>query len=57
MKTLLEITLCIRLGYLRQCHKTANDYFLKRKLERKIYNIESVLIDIDVLTENQRTKQ
>ena len=56
MKTLLEITLCIRLGYLRQCHKTYNDYFLRRKLEKKIYNIESVLIDIDCLTENQRSK-
>ena len=55
MKNLVE-SLSIRLGYLRQSHKSNNDWFTKRNIQKQIENIESVLIDINVLTENQRSK-
>ena len=55
MKKLVE-SLSIRLGYLRESYKSNNDWFTKRNIQKQIENIESVLIDINALTENQRSK-
>lgn len=55
MKTLAE-SLLFRLGYLRESYRNTNDWFTKRFIEQQIENIESVLIDVNVLTENQRSK-
>lgn len=55
MKTLAE-SLLFRLGYLRESYRNANEWYTKRIIEQQIENIESVLIDIGILTENQRSK-
>ena len=55
MKTFAE-SLLFRLGYLRESYRNAKEWHTKLKIQEKIENIESVLIDINVLTENQRSK-
>ena len=55
MKTLAE-SLLFRLGYLRESYRDTKEWYAKLKIQRQIENIESVLIDINVLTENQRSK-
>lgn len=55
MKNLQE-SLLFRLGYLRESYRDTKEWYAKLKIQKQIENIESVLIDINVLTENQRSK-
>ena len=52
----LEESLLFRLGYLRESYQSNNDWLTKRNIKKQIENIESVLIDLGILTENQRIK-
>ena len=49
MKTIVE-SLLFRLGYLRESYRNAKEWHAKLKIQGQIENIESVLIDINVLT-------
>ena len=55
MKNLAE-SLLFRLGYLRESYRNSKEWYTKLKIQKQIENIETVLIDINVLTENQRSK-
>ena len=52
----LKNSLLFRLGHLRQSHKSTQDWYGKREIYKQIYNVESVLIDLRVINELQRSK-
>lgn len=54
MKDLKDLLL-YRLGYLRQSYKSTHDWLEQREIYNHIHNVESVLIDMRVINELQRS--